>query len=201
MVISKGLGKWKQKFWGFGFPFSSALVFWRDFKFCPQKKFKLKIQNALSRASDLFLVWCLSRVLGVHPRLRLGHFRYGYSRLDAYERKIRTAQIPGNEPFSISALLGERKFPLPGSGSPRLRGVCPRHPHTTLCNISFIEYDFRLRFPISIQLRRSSFSHGHHSGKCPRRNTRACPSSRDYARAYPPVRAREAHSLELKLNF
>jgi len=27
--------KRKQKFWGQGFRFSSAVVFWRDFKFCP----------------------------------------------------------------------------------------------------------------------------------------------------------------------
>ena len=96
-------------------------------------------------------------------------------------------------------LLGERKFPLPGSGSPPAGGVCPRHPHSTFFNIVF---------SVSLSLSISGFQFG--SGTRPlvvdtlaempeAQNTRACPSSRDYARAYPPVRARESHSL-LELN-
>src|SRR3989338_6472387 len=40
------------------------------------------------------------------------------------QAKPQTAQIPGNEPFGICPqLLGERKFPLPGSGSPEYRSL------------------------------------------------------------------------------
>ena len=59
---------------------------------------------------------------------------------------IRTAQIPGNEPFGF--FLGRGSFLSPGRdytlGLPRV--FCPRHPHSRSFNISFSEYDFRLRF-------------------------------------------------------
>ena len=131
----------------------------------------------------------------MHPRLRLGHFRYGYSRLDANEREIRTGQIPGYDPFRFPRFLGRGSFLSPGRAlSDMGRRVCPRHPHTTFFKIVFIEYDFRLRFPISVRLRRSSFSHGHHSGKCPRRNTRALPQLARL-RASLPTRACTRESL------
>src|SRR3989338_5322508 len=59
------------------------------------------------------------------------------------QAKAQTAQILGNEPFGICPqLLGERKFPLPGSGSPTEVGVCPRHPHSTFFNILFFFFFF-----------------------------------------------------------
>ena len=47
--------------------------------------------------------------------IRLGHFRYGYSLLSAYEQKSNGSNT-GEMSRLISAPLRERKFPLPGSG-------------------------------------------------------------------------------------
>ena len=46
-------------------------------------------------------------------------------------------------------LLGERKFSLPGSGSPPAGGVCPRHPHSTFFIFSFVVSLSLLDFSIS----------------------------------------------------
>ena len=96
---------------------------------------------------------------GITLGIRLGHFRYGYSRLDAYERERVTAQILGKWAVKVPALLGERKFPLPVSDYSWLQEFCPRHPHTTFFNIMFILSLSLLDFCISRQSRRSSFSH------------------------------------------
>ena len=51
-------------------------VFWRDSEFCPQEKFKIKIQKSLSRAKyTIFLLLWLRKVLRCTLGIRLGHFR------------------------------------------------------------------------------------------------------------------------------
>jgi len=88
--------------------------------------------------------------------------------------------------LELPALLGERKFPLPGSGSPRLRGVCPRHPHSTFFNIMFVVSLSLLDFSIAIQLRHSSFSRGHHSGNARDADTNALDQVRLYSGGHSP---------------
>ena len=100
--------------------------------------------KTLSRADYIMFVfpWLL-KVFGVHPRHPPRAFPLGLRVprcLCAGKQNVQTAQIPGNEPFGICPhLLGERKFPLPGSGSPPAGGVCPRHPHSSFFNIVFGE--------------------------------------------------------------
>ena len=55
---------------------------------------------------------------------------------------------------------------------------------------------FRYRFPISIQLRRSSFSHGHHSGKCPRRKYSCLPQLARLRASLPTRACTQTHSLK-----
>ena len=81
----------------------------------------------------------MSKLKGQHPRHPPRAFPLGL--LAPRCLGTATAQIPGNEPLPV--LLGERKSPLPGSGSPTQVGVCPRHPFSSfsfLCLMCHFRY-------------------------------------------------------------
>ena len=116
----------------------------------------------------------------MHPRLRLGHFPLWLLAPRCQRAESRTAQIPGNEPFAFRTSWGEEV------SSPRVGlSACWRSlPSPSLLYVLQVYVclvsSFRFRELISRQLRRSSFSHGHHSG-----NARGG----DQCLTRPPVRA------------
>jgi hypothetical protein len=118
------------------------------------------------------------------------------------QAESRMAQIPVNEPFTrLPATSWGEEVSSPRVGlSDRSRSLPSPSPlyfiHIRVCCVWLSPLDFS----IASAGRHSSFSHGHPSGNARGGNTRACPSSRDYTRATPPVRARENHSLDKKLN-
>jgi len=66
-----------------------------ELDFAVQEKFgKQNSKYIVSGKLHIYLSW-LCRVKGSTLGIRLGHFRYGYSLLGAYERKYQTAQIQG----------------------------------------------------------------------------------------------------------
>ena len=127
--------------------------------------------------------------------IRLGHFRYGYSHLDAYERKSERLKYQEMSRSDFRASWGEEvSSPRVGTTLSDYRECSALAIPTLRFSILCLVCRFRYRFSISIQLRCSSFCHGHHSGNARGGNTRACPSSRDYART--PTRAcTRKHSL------
>lgn len=131
----------ETKFWGLGFPFSSTVSFGEIPNSARRRNSNSKFKT-LSRANyTIFVLWWLCNAgrdapsasdSGISARATSAQMPM------SGQTKSRTAQIPGNEPFTkLPALLRERKFPLPGSGSPPTGGVCPRHPHSTFFNIVF----------------------------------------------------------------
>jgi hypothetical protein len=70
---------------GIQIPFSSAVSFGEISDSGRRRNSKSKFKT-LSRTLYHFFTSMVIESFGVHPRLRLGHFRYGYSRLDANVR-------------------------------------------------------------------------------------------------------------------
>ena len=113
------------------------------------------------------------------------------------QAKPQTAQIPGNEPFGICPqLLGERKFPLPGSGSPEYRSLPSPSPFYVFQSIvrgvafaakSALQFGSGTRPLVVDTLAEMPEAQIH----------RACPSSRDYTRTYPTRACTQNHSLKL----
>src|SRR3989344_3987319 len=104
------------------------------------------------------------------------------------QAKLQTAQIPGNEPFGVCPqLLGERKFPLPGSGlhSRITKSVLPSPSTLYVFQYCVWCVAFAVKISISIRVRHSSFSRGHPSGNARGANTSCLPQPRRVRRGYP----------------
>ncbi len=93
----------------------------------------------------------------------IGHFRYGYSRLDAYVRVITRASW-GEEVSS----------PRVGRYIPRVRGIRPRHPHSTLCIFMFVVSLSLLNFSESYNFGAHPLAMDAHSGNA-QGGIHACP--------------------------
>ena len=122
---TKGLRKAKAEF-GEWFPFSSAVVFWRDFGFHPQKKSKIQNSNiGLGQLYHIYLTSVYLKLAGVHPRhppRALPLWLLAPRCLSAGNTE--RLKYRENEPFGISPrLLGRRSFLSPGSGYTQTRSL------------------------------------------------------------------------------
>lgn len=125
--------------------------------------------------SFLDVLSCLS--VGITLGIRLGHFRYGYSRLCAYVW-VNNSLNGSKEPFArLPTLLGERKFPLPGSGSPTEVGVCPRHPHSTFFISNFCGVASLLNLVLQFRVGAHPSAMDAHSGNARGANANTCPEN------------------------
>ena len=107
-----------------------------------------------------------------------------------------TAQIPGNEPLAF--FLGRGSFLSPGRALRLLSESALAIP-TLRFSILCLVCSFRFREWIAIRDRHSSFSHGHPSGKCPRRKYSCLPQLARLRASLPTRACTQNHSL-LELN-
>ena len=131
--------------------------------------FKEETAELNTSVPSFIILWSV-QIKGVHPRHPPRAFPLGLRVPRCLG--MGTAQIPGNEPFGFPRFLGRGSFLSPGRAlldyeesalaipSPRFSCLC------LVCS-------FRFREVISIQLRHSSFSHGHPSGNARGANANA----------------------------
>ena len=137
----------ETKFWGYGFPFSSTLVF-GEISDLARRNSKYRIQiHCLGQVCYLYFcgyVVFKDSTIGI----RLRHYRYGYSLLGAYELHTKRLKYWELSRLVFRASWGEEVSSPRVGLTPDYRSSSPRHPHSTLCNILFsvcfaIDYVFQ----------------------------------------------------------
>ena len=96
----------------------------------------------------IFIVYHLSIVLGSTIGIRLRHYRYGYSLLGAYELHTKRLKYWEMSRLVFRASWGEEVSSPRVGLTPDYRSSSPRHPHSTLYNITIsvcfaIDYVFQ----------------------------------------------------------